>query len=148
MSTAIALNLPPKLEVKEAHNMYGLFALDYFEINEVLFEMTGEVVHSPSRTSFQLAPGLHIENPIAGFINHHCKPSIRLEEGRFIANRKIYPGEEITANYNLSEDKVTHPFRCNCCGKLILGIHSTMSILSFLLVLLKTRWFKRKLDKP
>tara|TARA_R110002012_G_scaffold224649_1_gene396613 strand:+ start:300 stop:656 length:357 start_codon:yes stop_codon:yes gene_type:complete len=83
--------------------------------------MNGESVKIPTRTSIEITKNLHIEDEIGSCINHSCDPSCLIKDFFVVTLKDIEAGEEITFNYNESENVVSSPFRCSCCGKMILG---------------------------
>ncbi len=110
------------MEVKATVEMYGLFSTCSFLQGQLVLSIEGDVVSQPSRTSIQIAPSQHID--VAGlgkFINHSCKPNCKVESSQLIATKCIVIGEEITFNYQESEDVLAHPFICKDCGKWIRG---------------------------
>ena len=110
---------------------YGVLSMDIFRKDSIVYEFEGEVIDEPTRTSIQSYDDIHLEDDlkIATFINHRCKPNTRVEKLRkkrgrkirFIALKNIEIGEEISFNYNTTEYKLSHPFKCNCHDKLIKG---------------------------
>lgn len=101
----------------------GVFATKNFKKGQVLFKMRGKVYPTPSRTSVQISKNRHIEDIIAGHMNHHCHPNAKVYKRTqsFMATRNIQVGEEITFNYNKNEDCLAEPFICACCYRYILG---------------------------
>lgn len=81
----------------------------------------GKLIQEPTRTSIQVGRGFHIEDEIGSCINHSCQPSCKIRSFLVIALRDIGEGEEVTFDYNESEEEVISPFECKCCGKMILG---------------------------
>ena len=110
------------MEIKEINGMKGLFASQVFEIGEVVCKIEGEKVSEPSRTSVQVGNNKHIDvkEPIM-YINHRCNGNIGLKNDTFVAISKIVAGDEITFNYNESEEVLAEPFRCRDCGELLKG---------------------------
>lgn len=106
----------------------GVFASEDISKNEVLFFLSGNTVSKASRTSIQIGNGVHVENELGALVNHNCKANASVDKKKkaLVSIRDIKKGEEITFNYNESEDKLSAPFICGCCGKLINGkAHAT-----------------------
>ena len=55
------------------------------------------------------------------FLNHSCEPNAEFAGRNLVAIRKIKPSEQITFDYNTTENDLSSPFEChcesdNCCG--------------------------------
>lgn len=116
----------PTLIVKEGIHGRGVFATKPIQKNTIIFKMRGPVIDSPTQTSVQVGQDQHVEDAIAGLINHSCHPSARIDRQAqsFVSIRDIEPGDEITFDYTLNEDSMAVPFICECCGRQIRGIPS------------------------
>ena len=114
---------PPHFVIKDGIHGVGVFVVEGFKKGDVLFKMQGSIVKTPSRTSVQIGSGKHIEDKIAGHVNHSCQPNAKIDHQTqsFVCLRDIKQGEEITFNYNENEDSLAEPFTCECCGKQIAG---------------------------
>ena len=105
-----------KVEYKEDGSR-GLFADETFHKGNILLILRGNKFPEPSRTSIQIRDK-HIEHHEGGFINHHCNPSAKIliiddiEDGILVAARHIFRGEEITFDYETTEEKLAAPFEC------------------------------------
>jgi SET domain-containing protein len=113
----------PHFLIKNGIHGIGVFTTTDVKKGELLFEMTGEVLDHPTRTSVQIGLNQHIEDEIAGHMNHSCIPTARVDRQSksFISVVDIKKGEEITFNYNENEDTLAAPFTCACCGNKIRG---------------------------
>lgn len=109
--------------IKEGINGKGVFATRDVNKNTILFKMHGEVISEPTRTSVQIGDGLHIEDELAGLLNHACSPSAKVDRAQqaLVSIRDIKEGEEITFDYSKNEDQMAAPFTCECCGEKIAG---------------------------
>ena len=116
-------NFPPHFIVKTGIHGLGVFSKDSFKPGDSLFRMKGELLKSPTRTSVQIGDNLHIEDELAGFINHSCVPNaiIDKETHSFVALKDIAPEDEIVFDYNMNEDILASPFVCECCERKIMG---------------------------
>ncbi|XP_018649432.1 putative mixed-lineage leukemia protein, mll [Schistosoma mansoni] len=116
----------------------GLFALREFREDEMVIEYTGELIRSiicdarelKYRATgvdcymFRIDPDWVIDATYAGnaarFINHACDPNcyakvVSIDDKKHIvilAQRKIYPGEELTYDYRFPKESDKLP--CNC----------------------------------
>jgi len=117
------LLIPPYFVIKDGIHGLGVFMTQDIKKGDVLFYMSGEILATPTRTSVQVGKNKHIEDFIAGHINHSCSPNavINQEKMAFVATNDISEGEEISFDYSENEDKLACPFECECCGKLIQG---------------------------
>lgn len=87
----------------------------------LVYILSGTLVGSPTQTSIQVGPNQHLEDKWGQYINHSCNPTVKVVGTTLISTKKIDNGDSITFDYNESEDIVSHPFHCSCCGKLIQG---------------------------
>lgn len=123
--------MSPTLEMREGIHGVGIFVTKDIKKGDILFMLTGRVVDHPTRTSVQIGKDKHIENSIAGCINHSCKPNAevqKFEPYAFVSLREIAKGEEITFDYNANEDKMACPFICACCGRYVAGKEITKTL--------------------
>ncbi|CAH8464490.1 unnamed protein product [Heterobilharzia americana] len=116
----------------------GLFALREFREHEMVIEYTGELIRSVVCDArelkyratdvdcymFRIDPDWVIDATYAGnaarFINHSCDPNcyakvVSIDEKKHIvilAQRRIYPGEELTYDYRFPKESEKLP--CNC----------------------------------
>ena len=126
-----AKEVSDKLEiVLIKQGMRGLFANRTFDKCEIVLLLKGNYFNKPTRTSIQVGNNKHVENYEGGLINHHCNPSANIvvipevEPALVVANKTIFKGEEITFDYETTEEVMAEPFKCECHGKLIEGWNS------------------------
>jgi SET domain-containing protein len=116
-----------KIEVKEIkENAKGLFAKQNIEKGSLIIVLKGKTFSNPTRTSIQIQDKHHIEDLVGGYMNHHCDPSAEIiiknaVYALVVAKRYVADGEEITFDYETTESELSHPFECDCHGKLING---------------------------
>lgn len=110
------------MKIKEINGMKGLFASQNYQVGELVCAIEGELIEQPSRTSLQIGINKHIDvkEPIM-YINHRCNGNIGLKNDTFVAISRIVEGDEITFNYNESEEVLAEPFHCRDCGQLMKG---------------------------
>jgi hypothetical protein len=73
-------------------------------------------ISMPDRYSLEIYPGIHIDcsQSMAGAINHSCSPNAFVKDSRIVAWTCILPGDEITLDYKITEQKLASPFECKC----------------------------------
>lgn len=105
--------------------MRGIITTTYINEDSVVYELEGEYILDPTRTSIQIDSEGHIEDEFGKYINHNCTPNVKVVKDKskikLIALKDIVSDLEITFDYNSTEYKISHPFKCNCHGKLIKG---------------------------
>lgn len=118
-----AYHFKPKFILQEGVHGKGVFATGTFKKGEKLFDMNGEIVTHPTRTSIQIGKNKHIEDDIGIYVNHHCHPTAKVNQKKraLISIKNIEIGDEITFDYNQNEDQLATPFTCHCCHKKIMG---------------------------
>ncbi|MFW5804783.1 MAG: SET domain-containing protein-lysine N-methyltransferase [bacterium] len=110
-------------EVRMNHfNEKGLFTKIKISKGDIISSIQGKVKKEPDKYSIQIAQGKHIEvDSVFKFMNHNCSPSVHIKERFIYAVRNLKPGDEITFDYNTTEDYLASPFKCECCGNIIKG---------------------------
>ncbi len=88
----------------------------------------GVTVGYLTQHSLQKKPRLHIVDVhFAGLLAHACEPNVVLDMVRqnLHALRAIRPGDQLTIDYEATEDELFAPFVCRCgsadCRKIIVG---------------------------
>lgn len=114
---------PPFFIVKNGIHGLGVFLTQDVKKGALLFIMKGDMLDHPTRTSVQVGKHRHIEDVLASYINHSCKPTAKVarRQHAFVSLRDLEKGDEITFDYNKNEDKMASPFVCECCGRKIKG---------------------------
>jgi len=120
---------PENLIVRTGIQGLGVFTTEPVKKGQTIFVMQGEVIHQPTRTSVQIGEKKHIEDELAGFLNHNCQPTAKVDRDRhsFVSLRDLKEGDEITFNYNANEDHLAAPFKCHCCQEKIQGKHHAIT---------------------
>jgi len=104
---------------KRASGFLTLITSDCF-MKDVILTIKGEETSVRDKYTIQVSPNIHISpNKDSGkYINHSCFPNTKVnEERQFIALSDIKKGEEITFDYNSTEDELAEQFYCNCGHK-------------------------------
>ena len=81
---------------------------------------TGTLVNEITPYTLQIHPDLHLHDPyFMGKVLHHCDPNCRvdLEHRTLIALQPIQPGDLVTIDYEVTEDRLYKPFDCNCTAE-------------------------------
>lgn len=110
------------VEVVEKDGFKALIAKRDYKKGEVVCFVEGEEISVPNRYSVQVGKNLHInvKEPVM-YINHQCDGNIDLLNRSFVANKNINSGEEITFDYNKTEEILAEPFTCFRCGQIVKG---------------------------
>jgi hypothetical protein len=110
-------------EIKVGIHGVGVFVTRDIKKGDIVFKLLGNIVNKPTRTSVQIGRDKHVENSLAGHVNHSCQPNVRVNRRSraFVSLRDIKQGEEMTFNYNDNEDVLAEPFTCACCGRRVVG---------------------------
>lgn len=124
----------PKLEVKTSPlGGNGVFAKERIEAGELIAEWDGEFypLDHPGWTEDLLNHVIQFERArfrdsqgLARCINHSCDPNCGIKDlFKLVAMRPIEPDEELTWDYEMTEDSEWWRMRCRCgtpgCRKLI-----------------------------
>jgi SET domain-containing protein len=113
------------LIVTLGNTMQGVTTTTTINKDDVIYQFVGTFIKNPTRTSIQVGKKQHVEDALGRYINHSCTPNIKIVKEdkiiKLIAIKDIQEGQEITFDYNSTEWKLFHPFKCNCHGILITG---------------------------
>jgi hypothetical protein len=112
--------------VRDTPTGRGLFAAAAASAGDVILELDGDVLPTPSVHSVQVGEPAHLHPPreAAGdgdhergrwrFLNHACDPNCWMDGRMLRARRAIAPGEQLTFDYNCTEWSLAEPFACAC----------------------------------
>ena len=112
--------------VRDTPTGRGLFAHAAAAPGDVILEIDGEVLASPSVYSVQVGEQEHLhphrdalanddtERSRWRFLNHSCDPNCWMDGRTLRARRAIAPGEQLTFDYNCTEWSMDTPFDCAC----------------------------------
>jgi len=112
--------------VLEAAGEYRLVTVQPIAAGDLLFRIEGEETRVPTRYSVQVGKGTHIDSGsdcgmdevldryFWRFMNHHCEPATMIRGRDVIALRDLAPMEDVTFNYNTTEEDMAEPFACRC----------------------------------
>ena len=109
------------MEVQYIHRVKGegLVATQFYEQNQVVRVLEGEIKDKPDKYSIEIGENKHITDEYGIYINHSFDPNTKIEDNKVIAIKNIKINDEITFNYNHSENKMENPFYSN--NKLVCG---------------------------
>ena len=118
--------------VNENDKGRGLYAKKNFGKGNIVLVLEGNYFPYPTQTSIQIG-NKHLESWEGGHVNHHCKPNTKVvtERGELgfihylVALRNIESGDEITFDYESTEEELAVPFKCACHGRLIVGFNTS-----------------------
>ena len=120
-----------KTKIKEIKKgIRGLFADEFIHKGNIILVLKGTSLPISTKTSIRIR-NKNIEHYEGGYMNHHCDPNAKIlviddiKEGIVVAKKDIHKGEEITFDYETTEPKLSHPFHCDCHGRLIIGKNKT-----------------------
>ncbi len=88
-----------------------------FKKGEIVFTYKeGLLMDEQTQHSLQIRPGLFLEHPIAGYVQHSCNPNCWVSETalQFICKHEIKPGDMIQMDYEQTEDVLFNSFDCSC----------------------------------
>lgn len=119
-----------RVTVAPAPGGLGLFAVTPLDAGATVFELDGVLRSGPDRHSIQVDVATHLHpRPDAfargesadlpwWFLNHACRPTVRIDGLRVVALRDIAAGEQLSFDYDATEWSLDAPFRCGCgqCG--------------------------------
>jgi hypothetical protein len=119
------------VKIVKINDMQGVIATIDADAGDIVYEFRGEIILYPTRTSVQIGRE-HIEEDMIAYVNHSCTPNVSVEDMRYndwnmfgtyalISTEVIVAGDEITFDYNSTENEIAYPFKCSCHGTLIRG---------------------------
>lgn len=88
-----------------------------FRKGEIVFSYKeGILMDVQTQHSLQIRPGLFLEHPIAGYVQHSCDPNCWVSETalQFICRKSIGVGDMIQMDYEQTEDVLFQAFECGC----------------------------------
>ena len=106
-------------------NIKGVFSRNDIKSGSTTYIFNPTYVENSTRTSIQFEDK-YFEDDIGKYLNHNCNPNTKIikhDENNIILLSivDIKRNEELTFDYNTTEKRLSHPFKCNCHGKLITG---------------------------
>ena len=118
--------LVPPVKVVASNNAFHVVSVRSVNPGERILFFDGRIEETPSRHSIQIGPDQHLFAPVEGltgehstryvwrFLNHSCWPNAIVQDRELIAVRPIVADEEVTFDYNTTEDRLSSPFHCGC----------------------------------
>lgn len=134
-------------EIQKTEEGYmGLYATQTIKKGTVILWLSKDSNYftEPTRTSIQIR-NRHLEHYEGGCTNHSCTPNAKILSVMWgldmkahyvpfeafaesstlnpvlMAGEDILAGEEITFDYETTEEELAEPFKCNCHGRWIRG---------------------------
>ena len=114
------------LSVGSAPGGRGLFTTVPVAAGATVLELDGVLRPAPDRHSIQVDVASHLHpRPEAlergeaadlpwWFLNHSCRPTVRIDGLRVVALRDLAAGEQLSFDYDATEWSLASPFRCGC----------------------------------
>lgn len=106
----------------------GLRSKAPFARGQRVAKLSGVLVSAPGLNTIQIAPGIHLHDEwFCRFILHSCDPNLEfdLRTLEAMAIRPIAPGDALSVDYAVTEDRLDRQFACACgaanCRGWILG---------------------------
>jgi len=105
---------------------HALVATAPIAAEQRIMTIEGALVDRPTRMSLQVGVGEHLEVPPGWsarrilddcpwvYLNHSCDPNARILGRELVSLRPIGRFEEITFDYNTTEEELSCPFVCSC----------------------------------
>lgn len=100
----------------------------HFQRGTVVERFSGALTYEVMQHTLQVSPFTHIlDTTMVGFLSHSCSPNCLLDMVRLevLALKDIRPGEILSCDYAVTEDKLFKQFPCSCgsadCRKWISG---------------------------
>ena len=122
-----------KLTAARSGDRLQLVTTEVLEMGTNILRFIGDIRATPGRYLVQIGSREHLHPPdsladepheqrdprfVWRFLDHSCKPNAKVVEQSLVALRLIQVGEVLTFDYNLTEEDMATPFRCECghCG--------------------------------
>ena len=113
----------------------GLFAEKSFNKGDIVTMLEGNTIPNATRTSIQIGQNKHLESVEGGMMNHHCNPNCKIIVGswqditlkldgvgiKVQAIQDIKKDDELTFDYETTEQTLASPFNCKCHNREITG---------------------------
>lgn len=123
-----------QVKIDRSNGSFGVHALRSFEVGSIVLSglFLGDPHSHRHSHTIQTGPSQHrLMDLPARLLNHSCNANLGARKVSnaydFIARRNIQAGEELTFDYETTEDELGHQFRCSCgslhCRKDIKGFH-------------------------
>jgi hypothetical protein len=72
----------------------------------MVWTLQGVATAKRTRTTIQIAPNEHVDDPLGVYFNHSFNPNCRIEGRVVIALRDIEVGEHLVFDYTTNEDSI------------------------------------------
>lgn len=106
--------------LKPSKNNYGqinLVTMRPYAKGEVLVDLSkGTMTKTRELRTIELAPDLHVDDAIGGYVQHHCDPNgfVDKQLQAVVAIRDLDAGAEVNFDYIVNESEISSSFDCRC----------------------------------
>lgn len=95
----------------------GIQTLVAFDRGDLVSRFTGQLSNHIMQHTLQVSPDTHLNDPyFVGLLTHSCAPNCLLDMARLEIRAlvDITPGDVLTIDYAVTEDKLHRQFPCHC----------------------------------
>ena len=104
--------------------MLGVVAVKDIQLKTLIRVFNPQYSNERNKYTIQIGTK-HMMDDIGKYLNHRCNPNSEIRNGvdtpSLYAIKDIKVGDEVTFDYNTTEEILSEPFYCNCHNKLIKG---------------------------
>jgi len=98
------------MRIKCIEKICGLYAVNDYSEGDLLFVLKGKYLKKPTKHSIQIDEHTHILDKMGKYMNHSFEPNCSIAGHDVVALKDIKKGDELTFNYNTTEQKLEFPF--------------------------------------
>jgi len=109
----VVLHEKMSVEIKDCVFGKGVFAVRSFEPDELIWNLGGEPVNEPTRTTIYIGNGEHVDDPYGIYFNHSFEPNCKIQGRSVFALKDIEKNTHLTFNYLENEPTISTPFQVN-----------------------------------
>lgn len=82
--------------VLEVDGHRRVIAIEDVAEGDLVWLVDGPLVSSPTETSVQVEPGVHVEDPVVSHVRHSRVPTCEVRDGALYALTSLVAGDQIT----------------------------------------------------
>ena len=87
----------------------------------IVHKLKGTLHVEPTKKTIEIGRNKHILDHYGQYINHSFNPTCMINDGHLVALKRIFPGDEITFDYNKNESCMIECFRDKNTGLWVKG---------------------------